>query len=52
MFSMDNTSGYTQAQLDALNAELAERLNQAGVEQGTDEASEIEKAFSDEVARR
>lgn len=51
-FTPDNTEGYTQAQLDALNAELAERLRAAGAEPGSDEALEIEKAFHDEVAGR
>lgn len=51
-FTADNTEGYTQAELDALNAELAERLAAAGAEAGTEAAVEIEKAFADEVARR
>jgi hypothetical protein len=50
MFTMDNTEGYTQTELDALNAELADRLE--GLEPGTDEYSEVEKCFNDEVARR
>lgn len=52
MFTADNTTGYTQAELDALNAEFAARLAAAGVEPGSDEAHEMEKAFADEVARR
>lgn len=51
-FTMDNTSGYTQAELDALNAEFAARLAAAGIEPGSDEALDMENAFSDEVARR
>lgn len=51
-FTAANTEGYTQAELDALNAELAERIRAAGVEPGSDQAQEIEKAFHDEVARR
>lgn len=52
MFTMDNTTGYTQAELDALNAEFAARLVAEGIEPGTDEAQAMEKAFADEVARR
>lgn len=52
MFSTDNTEGYTVAQIEALNAEFAARLEAAGVEAGSDEAMEMEKAFADEVARR
>lgn len=51
-FTLDNTTGYTQAELDALNAEFAARLVEAGVEEGSDEAHEMAKAFADEVARR
>jgi hypothetical protein len=50
MFTTENTEGYTQPQLDALNAELAERL--AGVEAWSEESIEIVKAFTDEVASR
>jgi hypothetical protein len=47
MFTEQNTSGYTAAQLAVLNATLVRRL--AGVEPGSDEAMQIEKAFYDEV---
>lgn len=50
MFTIENTEGYTQTELDQLNAELAERLE--GVEPHTDKWYQAEKAFSDEVARR
>jgi hypothetical protein len=51
MFTTDNTEGYTQAQLDALNAELVARL--AAIDPtDTDARDDAEKAFSDEVARR
>lgn len=50
MFDSQNTEGYTQEELVDLNAELAERLE--GLEFGSDEYNEAEKAFSDEVARR
>jgi hypothetical protein len=48
MFTQDNTTGYTQNELDELNAELARRL------EGFDypETIEIEKQFSDEVSKR
>lgn len=48
MFTQDNTTGYTNDQLAALNAELAQRL--AGVDASELEA--VEKAFADEVAGR
>lgn len=51
-FSMDNTQGYTQEQLDALNAEWRERAETNGWGPGSDEYKEMEKAFADEVARR
>lgn len=50
MFNQDNTAGYTDAQLAALNAERAARL--AGLEIGSDEHEQADKAFSDEVAGR
>ena len=46
----DNTEGYTQAQLDALNAELDGRLD--GIEPGSDEWHETVSQHADEVARR
>ena len=49
-FTLENTEGYTQVELDALNDELADRLTR------TDETSpeyiEEVKAFMDEVSRR
>jgi hypothetical protein len=48
-FTEDNTAGYTAEQLEALNAELAERLK--GIED-PDQREAVEKAFADEVARR
>lgn len=50
MFTLDNTTGYTAEQLAELNDELAERL--AGLEQGTYEYYQAEKAFQNEVAGR
>lgn len=50
-FSLDNTEGYTQAELDTLNAELIERL--AAVDpDDTDLRAQVEKSFADEVSRR
>lgn len=48
-FTEDNAAGYTVEQIEALNAELAERLE--GIED-RDQREAIEKAFADEVARR
>lgn len=50
MYTNENTQGYTQEELDQLNAELAARLE--GVEPGTDAWHEIVKRHADEVARR
>ena len=51
MFTADNTTGYTQEELDALNTELTERLDMIDPND-TDAREEAEKAFADEVARR
>lgn len=50
LFTKDNTEGYTQEQLDALNAEWAERSKE--LTPNTDEYHEAAKRFSDEVAGR
>jgi hypothetical protein len=50
MFTQQNTDGYTNQELAALNLELEERLS--GLEPGTDEYDDAEKAFNDEVSRR
>lgn len=47
-FTQDNTTGYTDAQLAALNEELAQRLK--GVPD--EDRADVEKAFYDEVAGR
>jgi hypothetical protein len=47
MFTAENTSGYTTAQLAALNAALAVRL--IGIEPGSDEYRRIEQEFSDQL---
>lgn len=50
MFTQDNTEGYTDEQLAALNEELHERTRHLALD--SDEYQQAEKAFSDEVARR
>lgn len=49
-YSDENTAGYTQEELDLLNAELAQRLQ--GTEPHTPKWWEIIKQHNDEVARR
>lgn len=51
MFTQDNTAGYTDAELNALNEELTTRLAAIGPAD-VDARNEAEKAFADEVARR
>jgi len=50
MFTQQNTEGYTDQEINALNAELSERLE--GLELESDEYKQAEKAFHDEVAKR
>ena len=50
MFTMQNTEGYSQAQLDFLNAELAARLAEIDPDD-IDARIQAEKAFDDEVGR-
>lgn len=50
MFTPDNTTGYTQEQLDAINAELVERLD--GINEDDAEYQQVVSRFSDEIARR
>lgn len=49
-FTLENTTGYTAAELDALNDELADRLT--GIDENSPEYIEEVKAFMDEVSRR
>lgn len=49
MLNKYNTEGYSQNELDQLNAELQNRIE--GIDD-PDEIDFIEKTFSDEVARR
>jgi hypothetical protein len=50
MMTMENTSGYSQGELNALNEEFARRFSLG--EWPTDNREEAEKWFSDEVCRR
>ncbi len=50
MFTQQNTDGYTVEELEILNKELEEILS--GLENGSDEYQQVEKAFHDEVSRR
>lgn len=50
-FTTDNTQGYTDAELAALNAELAAKLTAIDPDD-TDARAEVEKAFHDEVSGR
>ena len=52
MFTLENTTGYTQKECDDLNAEFAAIVVKQGLEEGTDEYNAVESAFNDEVARR
>jgi hypothetical protein len=49
-FRQDNTDGYTQEQLDALNCELFRTLD--GTEPESDEWFDVAKSFADTVNRR
>lgn len=51
LFRNDNTEGYTDEQLAALNAEAAKRVPELMAEAGLSE-DEAKKAFADEVAGR
>lgn len=51
VFTTDNTTGYTQAELDALNAELAQRLSEIDPDD-VEARWDAEKAFADEVSHR
>jgi len=51
-FRHDNTDGYTEEELDALNLEWEQIVDDSDLEGFTDEYYEREKAFTDEVSRR
>ena len=52
LFRNNNTDGYTQDQLDALNAEWEKRANELELIEGTADYTQASKSFCDEVARR
>ena len=52
LFRTDNTEGYTQQELDALNTEWENRVKQFDLEEYTEEYDFQAKCFCDEVARR
>lgn len=50
LFRTDNTEGYSQAKLDALNKEWGEKSK--GIDPNSEEYHAAAKAFADEVASR
>ena len=50
VFNSDNTEGYTDVELEALNAEFEELAQD--MEEGTEDWYELANEFSDEVGRR
>ena len=52
MFTMDNTDGYTQAELDNINEEWNRLVESKGLIEGSDEYHQEAARFSDEVAAR
>jgi len=50
LFRQDNTDGYSDQELDALNAEWETRST--GLDPNSDEYQQTAKAFADEVGRR
>ncbi len=52
LFRTDNTDGYSQEEIDVLNAEWDNRAKTQGIEKHTDEYDQAAKSFCDEVARR
>ena len=51
-FNNENTEGYSQTELDALNSDWAEIVASQNLEEHTEEYDFAEKAFSDVVSRR
>ena len=49
MFNLDNTTGYTKAQCDALNAEFDRRFAAGDWQIDREQA---EKSFADEISHR
>ena len=52
MFTQETTSGYTDEQLDTLNREWLEIVWNENLEPHTDEYSDREKQFADDVSHR
>ena len=52
MFDQETTHGYTDAELDALNAEWDTIVEADDLEPGTDDYAHRESQFADEVSRR
>jgi hypothetical protein len=52
MWTTENTQGYTETELDAINAEWEVIVEREGLEEGTDEYYQRQKLFSDDVASR
>lgn len=52
LFTDDNTEGYTEGQLDSLNAEWEIRVESLKLEEYTEKYNDEAKAFGDEVAGR
>ena len=51
-FRDDNTTGYSQTELDELNREWNEIVKISNLEEFTDEYYDRQQQFDDEVARR
>lgn len=52
LFRSDNTEGYSQEEMDQLNAEWKKIVSNEGLEEYTDEYNQRASHFCDEVARR
>jgi len=52
LFREDNTEGYTQEQLNALNEEWEERAQDLELEEYTEEYDQEASWFADKVAKR
>lgn len=52
LFRNDNTDGYTQTQLDALNNEWDKYVQKNALKKGSDEYYQAEHQFTDKVASK
>lgn len=52
LFTKYNTDGYTNLQLDELNAEWGALADKDGLEEFTEEYNQKAKEFADEVGKR